>query len=197
MQIQLEFNQRLGQGFQIRMLGGPICKVYDDDPLTLLEAMACVQECVDELNKELGTTYKVEDIMVTSSAALKENARADFTAARVLQDIETRKYELSTPAGPDVLEAVMDGEKQPVVSGRGVILLAWAAWKEDSMPKARDVLRRYCEYVSARGYRGGASKAMGALCSMGFNAGASWIKRTYAQHIEDDVALMSYVLPGG
>lgn len=188
MQIQLEFNQRLGEGFQIRVMDGPLCEVYDEEPLTLPEAVRCVKECVDDMNRELGTDYKVKNVLVTSKDALESNAKTDITAARILRDA------LSRPA-QDVREAVVDGEKQPVISGRGVILMAWAAWKDDGMPKAKDALRRYCEYISAHGYRGGASKAMEALCSMEMNAGARWIKRTFAQHVRDEVTMVRYVLP--
>lgn len=109
-----------------------------------------------------------------------------------------------TPSGPEVIvfqsapdlwKTAANGGKQPVVSPRGVILMAWAAWKNDGMPKAKDVMRRYCEYISTHGYHGGAAKAMAALEAMSFNHGAKWIKQTFARCVRDSVALMRCVLP--
>lgn len=96
---------------------------------------------------------------------------------------------------PDVREAVVDGELQPVLSARGVILLAWSGWKKDGLPEAKDALRRYCEYISGHGYRGGASVALSNLCDMGVDCGVQWIKQTFARYVRDEVALIQYVLP--
>lgn len=195
MEIHLELNQRFGQGFQLRLLHGPMNKLYDNEPLTMYEAQAYAGALLDEMNRELGTGYKADQVVRVPKGALYGNAKTDFAAARVLQDIQTQKYTLSVPAGPDVLERVVDGENQPVFSGRGVILMAWIAWKEDGMPQARDAMRRYCEYISAHGYRGGASKAVVELETMETDRGARWVKQTYARHVQDSVSLLRYVLP--
>ena len=38
MEIRMELNERHGHGFQIRLVRGPVNKVYDDEPLNLYEA---------------------------------------------------------------------------------------------------------------------------------------------------------------
>lgn len=64
MQIRLEPNQRFGYGLQIRFVGGPYCEVYDDEPLSPLEAMRSIQETIDMMNQEEGTAYKLSKISI-------------------------------------------------------------------------------------------------------------------------------------
>lgn len=173
MDIQIEPNQRLGQGFQIRAIDGPASEVYDDEPLTMLEALRTLDE-------------------ITGRAPSKVTVcRAGPEGAPSGPEPEVIVFQQQ----PDVREAVVDGEKQPVVSARGVILLAWAGWKKSRLEQSRDAMWRYCEYISAHGYRGGASKAMTKLETMSFNHGVQWVKRTFAKYVRDGVALIRYVLP--
>lgn len=171
MNVRIEPNRRFGYGFQIRAMDGPVSEVYDDEPLTMLEALQTLDEVMGREPSKL-TVRPVGPQGVPSGPGVV-----------VFQ------------SRPDVREAVADGEKQPVVSARGVVLLAWATWKKDGAEQSKDVMRRYCEYISVHGYRGGASKAMAELEAMSFNHGAKWIKRTFAKHVRDGVALMRYVLP--
>ena len=90
-----------------------------------------------------------------------------------------------------------DGKKELMLSGRGVVLFYYSAWKEDGNGKALDGLRRYCEYIAAHGYRGGATKALSELKRMGKDDAAEWIRRTYARHVQDDKSLMQYVIVQG
>lgn len=60
--------------------------------------------------------------------------------------------------------------------------------------EAREALRRYCEYICAHGFRGGAAKALLELEGLEREEGTAWIKRTYARHVQDDAALVQYVL---
>lgn len=171
MDIQIEPNQRFGYGFQVRFMDGPACKVYDDEPLTMLEAMQTLDEVMGrEPNK--ATVHPVDPQGVPSGPEVV-----------VFQ------------SKPDIREATADSKKQLVISARGVILTAWAAWKKDGSEKSKDVMRRYCEYISAHGYRGGASKAMAELEAMSFNHGAKWIKQTFVQCVWDGVELIRCVLP--
>lgn len=171
MDIRIEPNRRFGYGFQIRATEGPAFEVYDDEPLTMLEAMQTLDEVMGREPSKV-TVHPVD-----------------------AQGVPSGQEVVVFQPGRDVQEAVVDGEKQPVVSVKGVILLAWATWKKDGSEQSRDVMRRYCEYISLHGYRGGASKAMAELEAMSFNHGAKWIKRTFARYIRDGVALMRYVLP--
>ena len=40
MEIRFELNQRHGRGFQIRLVHGPVNKVYDQEPMNLYQAGA-------------------------------------------------------------------------------------------------------------------------------------------------------------
>ena len=171
MKFQIEPNQRFGQGFQIRAIDGPASEVYDDEPLTMLEALQTLDDVMGREPSRV-TVHPIDPKGTPSGPEVT-----------VFQ------------SAPDVRKTVVDGEEQPVLSARGVILLAWAAWKKDGAEQSRNVMRRYCEYISAHGYRGGASKAMAMLEDMRLNHGTSWIKRTFAKHVRDGVALIRYVLP--
>ena len=74
---------------------------------------------------------------------------------------------------PDVREMTLDGKPEMMLSARGVVLMCLSSWKLDGNEKAHDVLRRYCEYISIHGYRGGASKALTKLDGLGKSAGIS------------------------
>lgn len=190
----LELNEKHGRGFQIHVVSGPMHWTYDKDTLTLGEAAACVNELVKDFNKEFGTKYKPHQVVRITHGALESNSRIDLDAFRMLQDIKTKQYELSPPVSQDFQETVIDGEKQMFITGRGVILFSFSAWKDEKTPKAKEALQNYCEYISLHGYRGGAKKALKELLRLNMERGTEWIRRTYACHVEDDKALIEYVL---
>lgn len=190
----LEPNEKHGRGFQIHIVSGPMDWTYDKGPLTLSEAIACVNELVKDFNKEFGTKYKPHRVIQITDAALEANARIDLNAFRMLQDIKTKQFDLITPASQDFQETTIDGEEQILLSGRGVILFSFSAWKDEKAPKAKEALRNYCEYISLHGYRGGAKKALKELLQLNMERGMEWIRRTYARHVEDDKALIEYVM---
>lgn len=197
MEIRFEFNQRHRRGFQLRLVRGPVNKVYDEEPMSLYQAGAYATTLLEMVNKELGTDYKPEQVFRVPGEALEANAGTDFAAARMLQDIKSGTFDLSVPAGPDMKEMMVDGKKELMLSGRGVVLFYYSAWKEDGNGKALDGLRRYCEYIAAHGCRGGAAKALSELKRMGKDDAAAWIRRTYARHVQDDESLMQYVIVQG
>lgn len=194
MEIRMELNQRYGHGFQLRLVRGPINKVYDDEPMNMYQAGACANTLLEELNQKLGTDYKPQQVFRVPMDALEANAKADFAAARMLQDIKSGTFDLSVPAGPDMTEMMLDGKKELMLSGHGVVLFYYSAWKDDGNEKALVGLRRYCEYIAAHGYRGGAKKAFAELKGLSKDDAAAWIRRTYARHVHDDEALMQYVI---
>lgn len=197
MEIRFEFNQRHGRGFQLRLVHGPVDKVYDEEPMNLYQAGAYATALLETVNKELGADYKPQQVFRIPGEALEANAGTDFAAARMLQDIKSGAFDLSVPAGPDVKEMMVDGKKELMLSGRGVVLFYYSAWKEDGNGKALDGLRRYCEYIAAHGCRGGAAKALSELKRMGKDDAAAWVRRTYARHVQDDDSLMQYVIVQG
>ena len=171
MEIRLEPNRRFGYGFQIRSTYGPFCDVYDDEPLTFAEAMQTLDEVMGRSPSKV-TAHPVDS-----------------------QGVPIGPEVVMFRSAPDVRKTAVDSETRPVVSVRGVILTAWAAWKKDGSEQSKEVVRRYCEYISAHGYHGGAAKAMAALEVMSFNHGAKWINRTFARCVQDGAEIMRCVLP--
>ena len=107
----------------------------------------------------------------------------------------TNKKVLQFPSqGPDIQEMMLNGKQEMMLSARGVLLFCLSAWKLDGNEKAHDALRRYCQYISAHGYRGGASKALMELDSLGKGEDAAWIKHTFARFVTDQSVLMEQVL---
>lgn len=196
MEIRLETNQRYGRGFQLRMIHGPFDRTFDDQPWTLYEAGAAAEGLLDAVNQEMGTAYKLTQVCAIPEDALTTNANTDFAAARMLQDIRSKRYDLSVPAGEDYKTMEIDGEEEILLTARGVVLTFYAAWKDDGNQKAHDGLRRYCEYLASHGYRGGASKALSELESLATEEEVvEWIRRTYARYVPDSGSgLMEYLL---
>lgn len=194
MQITLEKNQRHGRGFQIRYTDGPIDKTFDADTLDFYSAVSLAGELVQAVNAERGTAHDPGKVIRADKGALEANAKCDFGAARILDDIQSGTFDLSTPGGADVQTAVIDGKAEYVFSGRGVVRLLLSAWKADQNEHAREGLRRYCEYICLHGCRGGAAKAFAKLDGLEREDAITWIKKTYARFVRDDAALVRYVL---
>lgn len=95
---------------------------------------------------------------------------------------------------PDVREMTLDGKPEMMLSARGVVLMCLSSWKLDGNEKAHDVLRRYCEYISAHGYRGGASKALEELDGLKKDDDAAWIRHTFARYVSDKNVLMQHLI---
>lgn len=194
MEIYLELNRRFGTGYQIRIVHGPMNKVYDKEPLTMYEAGACTETLLAELNKTLGTNYKAHQVIRATNEALEANARYDLASAKFLQDIKSQKYELSTPDKADYMKKVIDGEEEVCFTGRGVVKMAYFLWTDEKNPRARESLKRYCQYISAHGYKGGAKKALAALDQEDKDGAMEWIHKTYARHVHDDAGLIQFLL---
>lgn len=194
MEIRMELNQRYGRGFQIRFVHGPVNEVYDKDQLNMYTAGTYANMLLETANKEAGTNYTLEQVVRVPEDALTANAATDFAAARMLQDIRNKTFSLSIPAQQDVKMMEIDGHEEAMLSARGVVLMCSSAWKLDGNGKAHDVLRRYCEYVAAHGFKGGASKALAELDSLGKGEDSAWVKNTFARYVTDQNALMEYVL---
>lgn len=161
----------------------------------MYEAGACAGTLLDLLNKELGTDYQPHQVLKVTQQALEANTKTgDFAAARFLRDIDSGKYELSTPGDPECREAVIDGEKEILFSGRGTILIIYLCWREEQTPKARQALLRYCQYIALHGFPGGATKALAQLDGLRKEAAMEWIRKTYARYVADDRTLIQFVL---
>ena len=195
MEVYLELNRRFGTGYQIRVLHGPVDKTYDLEPYTLYDAGQCADIAVTEFNKMFGTSFKTHQVMHVTEEGLKANAGRDFASAKMLKDIQSGQFNLSTPGGQDFTRGEVDGEEQCLLTGRGTILTVYFIWVEDKNPKAREGLLRYCQYIASHGYKGGATKALAELDAKDDkDAAVEWIKQSYARYVSDDAALIQFVL---
>lgn len=194
MEIRMELNERHGHGFQIRIVHGPVNKVYDEEPLNMYEAGAYAATALEMMNKELGTSYELQQVARVPENALTSNASSDFAAARLLQDIRSKTFALSIPDQQDMKMMEIDGQEEAMLTARGVVLLCYLTWKDDGNEKAHEAVRRYCEYIAAHGCKGGASKLLAELDSLDKDAGGEWIRRTYAQNDVDNNGLIEYVM---
>ena len=111
---------------------------------------------------------------------------------------ESKIVPFRTPAfgseQPDVTEMMVDGKMETMLSARGVVLFCLGYWREEQNELAHDGLRRYCEYIAAHGHRSGATKALAELDALGTDEAIAWIRRTFAQHVQDQNSLVQYVM---
>lgn len=95
---------------------------------------------------------------------------------------------------PDIKEMTLDGKPETMLSARGVVLLALSGWKEEGLSASERAMRRYCEYITFHGYQGGATRAVRELEDMSKDKAISWVKRTFSQYVQDQAALVQYIL---
>lgn len=196
MTIYLELNQRFGTGYQIHVVHGPVDKTYDKEPLTLYDAVNYVGTLLEMLNREFHTHYEPHQVLQVANEGLEANAGRDLASAKMLKDIQSGQFKYSTPIEQDLKETVIDGETEYLLTGRGAVLTIYFCWLDDENQKARESMRRYCEYICTHGYKGGAVKAFSKLESLGKDGAVEWIRQTYARHVHDDAGLIQYVVFG-
>lgn len=191
----LELNKRYGYGYQGRLImDGVIDSVIDNEPYNLYEIASGMKAALDEINKATGYHYELHKVLRVTDEALKINKDKDLASAKIFRDIKCGNYEMTRPAQADYKTAEVDGEEQVLLSGRGVVKFVYFSWMDDKLPKAREGLLRYCEYLAMHGCGGGAKEIMSELDELDKDAGIDWIERTYARHVKDDAALMKYVM---
>lgn len=91
-------------------------------------------------------------------------------------------------------EIIIDGKKKLVLCPLGVLAFFLNGWREHGSQKSHDGLRRYCEYISMHGHRGGATKALAELDGLSLSDAAAWMGRTYSRYVKDRHAMLGYVL---
>ncbi|SMC41253.1 hypothetical protein [Papillibacter cinnamivorans] len=86
-----------------------------------------------------------------------------------------------------------NGKEESALTGRGVILFTYFAWMDYKKQKAREAIKKYCEYIAMHGYGKGSLKALTDLEALGRDEGAEWIKKTYSNHVKDTISMIQYV----
>ena len=167
MEIILELNKKFGTGYQARMIMGPLNNTIDDQPFTLYEAAQGAQMALEEINKATGSHYELQKVMRITDGALRVNKDRDFASAKLLQDIESGSGKLAIPAQTDYSHKKVDGKDEIVFTGRGTVLFTYFSWYDDKLPKAKEALHRYCEYLALHGYGSGASGNHGCVVKNG------------------------------
>lgn len=190
----LELNRKYGIGYQARMILDGIESVIDDEPYTLYDVAQGAVAAIEEINSQGGYNYKPHEVLQVTDEALRANKDADLASARMYRDAQSGKHELITPSGGDCREVEIDGKKEIAFTGRGTVLVTYFSWLDDHLPRAHEALRRYCEYLALHGYGGGATEIMDELDGMDKDRGTEWIKATYGKHVDDDAALIQYIM---
>ena len=93
----------------------------------------------------------------------------------------------------DTRTKIVDGEPEIMLTGRGAVLFAYLAWAIDKLPKGEQVMRRYCQYISMRGCRGGATKILDDLSRLSAENGKKWVENSYDEFVTNDADMFSYV----
>lgn len=95
----------------------------------------------------------------------------------------------------DFQTKTVNDEDDVYLTGRGVVLMTYFAWMDEKLPKAREILRRYCKYLGAHGYGANAAGIIRKLDTLDKDAGAEWIKDTYGRYVKEEVTLFPYLFP--
>ena len=61
----------------------------------------------------------------------------------------SKKYKVG---GSDVKKMTIDDKEEVMLSACGVVKFAYLAWRDDKKPNGKVLVRRFYEYISARGY---------------------------------------------
>lgn len=193
----LELNKNFGHGYQARLvMDGIIDSTIDDEPYSLDECYSGATFAIEQINKETGYNYDPQKVIRVTDEALQANKRQDFISARIARDIDRGRGELAVPLQQDCMTKIIDGQEETVFTGRGVILMAFFSWLEERLPKAREALRRYCEYLALHGYGGCTAAILAEIDSMSKDRGADWIRASYGRFVEDDAAIIRIVMGG-
>lgn len=192
MKIILEKNKKFGRGYQVHLLHGPVDSVMDLEPYTLYDATQGAQVTVDEINKRTGTEYKLHEVLHIDGEAIEANKDTDLASARFARDIQTGKREYVTEEieTRDFCWHEIDGKKELMLSGRGVMLYAWLGWSDEKNAKSRELLRQYCNLLAMRGYGKGASKILEEALRQGKEEGLAWVRETYGKYIRNGSEIM-------
>ena len=191
----LEPNEKYGHGWQARqVIDGIPGEPLDYEPFTLGEVTGLVADAVEIINKETGHNYQVHEVVRITQEGLDANKATDFTAARVLKDMEDGTHALTRPHEVDVEWQEVDGKQEPCFTGRGVVLTAYFSWVDDELPKAGEALRRYCQYLAMHNYGKGATAIWQEINDMDKDAGTEWIKSTYARFVKDTRTLVNMMM---
>lgn len=189
-----ELNQRYGHGYQARMvMEGVFESVLDDEPYTLYDVGSGTAMALREIEKETGYHYEMHEVVRITDEALRVNKDTDLASARIFRDIESGGGEYARERH-DVTTAMVDGKEEEVISARGVVLISYFSWLDDHMPKAREALHRYCEYLAMHGYGAGASEILENLLGMDKDNATKWIKETFGKYVNDDAAIIQYIM---
>lgn len=183
MKVILELNQKFGHGYQIHTFDPPMDSVYDAEPLSLADAGGYATWMLEEMNKQLGTSYDPHEVLSIARTGLEAN-KGEFLSRRFLRDIETKAFTLSKPV--ENLDYAVEENGEVTLSGRGVLLYAYTSWNDEGRnkeDKGAKFLHSYCRLLASKGYGGSASEIFQKLKAMNKQTGVHWCKATYARHV--------------
>lgn len=98
----------------------------------------------------------------------------------------------------DTLRVEIDGKQEELLNTRGIIQVCYGCWKKHGNEYGRDIIREYCEYLFAHGYK---EKSAGAILAsverMGFQAGLRWCRKSHAMYVKDEDGFSDCLLKAG
>ena len=176
MKIILEKNNKLGHGYQIHAIQGPLDKTYDEESLDLVTAGAYAKDLLDSINREQNSNYKLEDVLCVTDEALEANKKNDIMSMKFWKDTHGGDFQYMSP----VVEK--NGEPEVVFTTRGVIGISFVTWKNDGNEKAKSIVIRYCQLLAAKGYGKGATEIWEEVNKMSIKEGIEWIDETFDKY---------------
>jgi len=89
---------------------------------------------------------------------------------------------------------MVGGKEEVLLSASGVLILAYLGWVDDHLPKCKESLERYCNYLNWQGYKGTALGLLNALMVMERDSAIQWLRLTCQEYCLDEMEAMSLVL---
>ena len=89
---------------------------------------------------------------------------------------------------------IVDKKGEPLYTVRGTLKMGLLLWRDEANHGAREVLRRYCQYLALHGYGRGAREILDDLDALNTDQAIAWIQDTHARFVTDDDSLLRYIL---
>ena len=176
MKAYIEVNQKFGEGYQIRLvaneedgLEADFEQVWDVRPYELFGAVRRAKKMVEVLDRRLGTTHDLRDVVEIDRDAVMENAKRDITSARAYNTMQDR--ELAFEA--ELFESV---EKQ--------VIYFYQMMRDDD-----DALRaviRFCGYLADHGYHYSQEHTFAELSQLPQDRAEEWISDRFAKYVKNE-----------
>jgi len=90
----------------------------------------------------------------------------------------------------------VDGEEEILLTASGVLILSSLAWTQDGLPKGREAMQRFCNYLARHEYKGTASSIYDDLMRMDTDQAVQWLRVTCREWVLDEKELFNIAFDG-